>query len=196
MNNEYLQSGRTNQKIETRAKILNTAQLFLKKEQAFSLEDVAQKTNISRATIYRYYSNIDILITEAALDIQTKEPETVAKDLEGKSKNEQLIGVQHYFNKLAIDHENAFRKYLSNAIQSTSKIKRGARRKKTLELILKDTNYNSKTKEDISNLLTMLMGIEPLVVAKDVCGKNNDEAIALMQWGLELILKGLATEQK
>ena len=34
------------------------------------------------------------------------------------------------------------------------------------------------------------MGIEPLVVTKDVCNLNNEESIELMKWGMKLLLKG------
>ncbi|MEX0361849.1 MAG: TetR/AcrR family transcriptional regulator, partial [Allomuricauda sp.] len=61
MNKDYIQTGRTNQKLETRDKILKSAQYFLKKGKAFNLENVAQKSGVSRATIYRYYSNVEIL---------------------------------------------------------------------------------------------------------------------------------------
>ena len=58
----------------------------------------------------------------------------------------------------------------------SSQFKRGARRKKTLKLILEETPLTPKEKEDLSNLFTVMMGIEPLIVTKDVCGLNNQES--------------------
>lgn len=192
MKSKNIQSGRINQKLETRDKILASATFFLNKGIDFNLDDVAKKAGISRATIYRYYSNTEVLSSEAGLDINTQSPETVFKNLQHQNLDQILLGVQDYFNTLAIDHENAFRKYLGISIgASSSEIKRGARRKKTLQLALENTKLTQNEKEKIANLLTHLMGIEPLIVCKDVCGLTNDQSKELLKWGMTLILKGL-----
>ena len=192
MNNDYVNTGRINQKLETRNKILDSAKYFLSRGDSFNLEDVAEHTGISRATIYRYFSNIELLTSEAVLDLSTKKPETLYDELSGKTIEEMILGVQDYFNSLAIDHEAAFRKYLSTTLSSdSSKIIRGARRKKTLQLILQTAKIPHKEKENIANLLTLLMGIEPLIVTKDVCGLDSRASKLLMRSGIELILKSL-----
>lgn len=197
MSKEYINTGRTNQKLETRNKILASAQYFLNKGLVFNLEDIASKTGISRATIYRYFSNIDILAAEAALDVSTQSPETIYANLKGDDTEDQILEIQDYYNTLTINHENLFRKYLSAILDSgTSSLKRGARRKKTLKLVLEDTDLTNKEKEDLSNLLTIYMGIEPLIITKDVCNLNNKESIELMKWGMKLLLKGLMLSKK
>lgn len=191
MKENYTKTGRTNQKQETRKKIMISAQHFLKQGSEFSLEDVAKKTGISRATIYRYFSNVDVLATEAGLDISTKSPETIYEDVSELSFQDKILEVQHYYNTLSVNNENTFRRYLANVIDAnTPEPKRGARRKKTLELILKEEDMSSKEREDLANLLTVLMGMEPLIVTKDVCGLNSVESLQLMRWGMELILQG------
>lgn len=197
MNKSYVKTGRTNQKLETRSKILVSAQYFLNNGLEFNLEDIAKQTNVSRATVYRYFSNVDILAAEAGLDVSTKSPETICENLKGTSIENKVLEIQDYYNTLAIDHENLFRKYLSTVLDlNTSTSKRGARRKKTLQLLFEKTNFTNKEKEDLSNLFTLLMGIEPLIVTKDVCGLNNRESIKLMKWGMELLFKGFINSKK
>lgn len=197
MKSTHIQSGRIQQKLQTRDKILASAKYFLHKGIDFNLDDVAKKAGVSRATIYRYYSSTEILASEAALDINTQSPETVLKHLEEQSLEQILLGVQDYFNTLAIDHENAFRKYLSISIgDSSSEIKRGARRKKTLLLALENSSLTQKEKEKAANLLTHLMGIEPLIVSKDVCGLTNKQSKEILTWGMMLILKGLLVHRE
>ncbi len=191
MKENYISTGRTNQKIETRSKILLSAQYFLNKGLEFNLEDIAKRTGVSRATIYRYFSNVDILAAEAALDISTKSPATICEALHGKTMEDKVLEIQDYFNNLAINHEKLFRKYISTILDSSTETpNRGARRKKTLQLVLEHTNYTTREKKDLSNLLTVLMGIEPFIVTKDVCGLTNDESFRLLKWGMELLLKG------
>ena len=192
MNKRYLNSGRTNQKLETRNRILVSAQYYINKGLEFNLEDIAKKTGISRATIYRYFSNIDILAAEAGLDFSTESPENLFNNLKGNEIHDKILEIQDYYNKLALDHENLFRKYISVVLDSnTSTIKRGARRTMTLKMALEETNFTQKEKENLSNLFTILMGIEPLIVTKDVCNLNNKDSIELMKWGINLIFKGL-----
>ena len=192
MKKKYIDTGRKNQKIETRNRILVSAQYFLNKGKEFNLEDIAKRTGISRATVYRYFSNVDILATEAALDVSTRSPEDLHESLDGIDFEQRITEVQDYFNTLAMDHEYLFRKYLSAVLDAhSSQFKRGARRKKTLKLILEETPMTPKEKEDLANLFTVMMGIEPLIVTKDVCGLNNQESRDLMKWGMELIFKGL-----
>nr|WP_299383463.1 TetR/AcrR family transcriptional regulator [Allomuricauda sp.] len=195
MNSEYIQTGRTNQKLETRDKILKSAQYFLKKGKTFNLEDVAKKTGVSRATIYRYYSNVEILTTEASLDINTLDSAAILEKFQDKSLVEKVLGIQEYFNNLSLDNEPLFRRYLSAVIvPSTSKSVRGARRIKALHLALEKENIPGKQKKDLANLLTLFMGIEPLIVTKDVANLDDKESRRLLKWGLELVLKAYLTD--
>ena len=68
---------------------------------------------------------------------------------------------------------------------------RGARRKKTLLKLLQERQVNMKSAEieRLANLVTVLMGIEPFVVTKDVCNLNNDQSKDVLSWGLEQILE-------
>ena len=197
MSKNYVKTGRTNQKLETRSKILVSAQYFLNNGLEFNLEDIAKRTGISRATVYRYFPNVDILAAEAGLDVSTKSPQTIFENLKGTNMENKVLEIQDYFNTLAIDHEKLFRKYLSSVLGlNTSTPKRGARRKKTLQLLFEETNFTNKEKENLTNLFTLLMGIEPLVVTKDVCGLNNRESVELMKWGMKLLFKGLIASKK
>ena len=192
MNKPYVHTGRSHQKLETRNKILDSAKYFLNKGLEFNLEDIANKSGISRATVYRYFSNIDILAAEAGLDISTTSPESLYENLKGKTIEDRIIEIQDYYNTLALNHENLFRKYISTVLGSNSSFpKRGARRKQTLLMVLEKTHLTTKEKENLSNLLTIFMGIEPLIVTKDVCGLSNKQSVDILRWGIELLLKGL-----
>ncbi len=194
MNEKYIDTGRTNQKQETRDKLLKGAQHFLKKGETFNLEDVAKRSGVSRATVYRYYSNVEVLTTEASLDITTLSSEDILQGLQDKNLEEKVMGIQDYFNSLALDNEHAFRKYLSAVLAPSSiETKRGARRIKALALALENENIPAKQKSDLTILLALLMGIEPLIVTKDVANLNNRESVRLLKWGMDLILKGYRT---
>ena len=159
-----MQSGRSNQKQETRKKILKSAQYFIEKGTHFNLEDVASRSGISRATVYRYFPNVDVLSAEAGLDVSTLDPSELFASLKGKDLKEDVLEVQEYYNVLATSHEGLFRKYISTVLDQSAQIpERGARRKKTLKLLLEEQKLSPKEKEDLANLMTVLMGLNPLL---------------------------------
>jgi len=191
-----LNKGRINQKIKTRTRILNAAKSLMSENKKISLEEVASKAEVGRATIYRYFPNIDLLFTEASLDIHFLSPIELFEKVKEMPLKERIYYVQDYYNKMAQDHELIFRRYLSatliESIESSKKI-RGARRVETMHLVLEslETEMSNKNQEYLKNVSTVLMGIEALIVTKDVCGLSNQESMDNLNWAIEMILKGL-----
>lgn len=191
-----LKEGRINQKIKTRTRILNAAKNLMSENKKISLEEVAVEARVGRATIYRYFPNIDLLFTEASLDIHFLTPQELSDEVKNMHLKERVLYIQSYYNKMAQDHELIFRRYLSasllESIGSAKKI-RGARRVESMKLALKSKPKNISTKDlqYLKNVSTILMGIEPVIVAKDVCGLRNEEANETLSWAIEMILKGI-----
>lgn len=201
MKNMLLNSGRVNQKAKTKTNILEAAREMMQKEKLITLEDVAKKANISRATIYRYYSNIDILITEASLDIHHKSPDDFFEEVKNMPLADRIFYIQKHYNQLAQKHEVEFRRYLSAVLSEsiTSKKKlRGARRVKSLNNVLKPfkNDLDSVTFNKLITAASVLMGIDSLIVCKDVCDLNNEETNDTLQWALKMILKGISSDNK
>ncbi|MDI9256778.1 TetR/AcrR family transcriptional regulator [Flavobacterium sedimenticola] len=200
MRNKYIESGRSKQKYHTREKILSAAQQLLQSKTDFTLEEVAQNAKLSRATVYRYYSNSDALSAEAVLDRLTKDSSSIAKDIKGDDVLSRCLEIQHYYNNLALDNEAAFRKYLSIVLTNTSEVEqvRGGRRVETLKATLENSNPNLTTK-DKTNLIhaaSILMGIEAFIVTKDVCGLDNENSKATLKWAMEMMIKGVLKADK
>lgn len=201
MNSISLKDGRINQKIKTRTRILNAAKSLMSKNRNTSLEEVAHKAKVSRATIYRYFPKLDLLCTEASLDIHYQSPDALVEKVKDMTLEMRIFYIQNYYNQLAQDHELIFRRYLSSvlneSIVSKKKI-RGARRVDTMKLILDSFKKEMSKKElqSLKNIASILMGIDALIVAKDVCGLTNKEANETLKWGIEMILKGIYSNNK
>lgn len=203
MKEKTLTAGRVQQKRATRTKILETAQQLLQTQASFSLEDVAQALGISRATIYRYYSNVDLLCAEAALSFQVKQPADFVAAVRQMSLPEALAYVQAYYNELAQRHETAYRKYLSVALlesvkQGSGASLRGARRPAALEAVMRPhaTQIGPANYDRLRQIITVLSGIEPMIANKDVNGLSNEASDELLRWALEMILKGIEAEKE
>ncbi|ACT93152.1 TetR/AcrR family transcriptional regulator [Dyadobacter fermentans] len=201
MNDKNIKSGRVNQKLKTQKKILETAREMLVSNKDFSLDDVAAQMQISRATIYRYYANIDILCLDVAISMTNKDPEDFTEYVRGMTLSQSLLYVQDYFNNLVQEHENQFRKYLSLVLDKSVKgesaiAHRGGRRPRTLEIVMKpfQTELDDQTYINLKNVVTLLCGIEPLISNKDVSGLNNEQSNELLKWALEMILRGVEAD--
>ncbi|UKM65650.1 TetR/AcrR family transcriptional regulator [Flavobacteriaceae bacterium GSB9] len=197
MSNISLNTGRTKQKQKTRRKILDTTKELLKKGEKLSLEKVAKASSVSRATIYRYFSNIDILCSEAGLDMFTSSTTTIFQDIKDLPITERILYIQNYFNDLAIDNEPAFRKYLSiylnEDVSNKKESLRGSRRTAALKLALVPyrNKLDAQTYNNLIATATSLMGIESIICAKDVCNLDNRTSKEALSWGLKTILKSV-----
>lgn len=199
MSEDYIASGRKRQKQKTRDSILNSAKKFLTKGDDFTIEDIAEDISISRATVYRYFSNVEVLAKEAGLELNMESPESIVESLEHLPIPEKFVAIQAYFNQLTLANEAAFRRYLSLVITASPKpTTRGARRMKTLRRALasQGLNLSEKEEEQLIVVATALMGIEPLIVTKDVCGLSDQQSTEALAWGLDMMLKGIAADNK
>jgi AcrR family transcriptional regulator len=106
-----LHKGRIKQKLNTRSNILDAAKRLLDKNIDFSIDDVAREVGFSRATVYRYYSDVELLKLETLLDFQTKISIRDLEVMQGGSLTDSVFQIQDYFNKLAQNNEPAFRMY-------------------------------------------------------------------------------------
>lgn len=202
MNNDHIVSGRVNQKMKTQQRILETARKMLLSKKDFSLEDVAAEMEISRATIYRYYANIDILCLDVTIAMTNKNPEDFTSYVNGMDMAHSLFYVQEYFNNLVQKHETEFRKYLSLVLDKSVKgdkasDHRGGRRPKTFDVVMRPFagQVGKEHYEHLKHIVTLLCGIEPLIVNKDVNGLNNKQSNELLKWALHMILKGMEAER-
>lgn len=201
MDKTKITKGRVKQKLQTRLEILNAAKELMQKEEKITLEDVAKKANISRATMYRYFSNIDLLFTEATLDIHHKSSDQIFEEVRDLPFADRIFYIQKHYNELAQKNEIVFRRYLSAVLAESivsKKQLRGARRMKSLNKALeqfKGTLSNDIFKKLIS-ISSVLMGIDSLVICKDVCNLNNEDTEDTLKWAIEMILKGIEQENQ
>jgi len=200
MKKEYITTGRKQQKLNTRTKVLAAARELIEKQVEFTLEDIAEKAGLSRATVYRYYSKVDVLSAEAVLDMNTKSSDTIYEELQSDSILNQLLEVQNYYNSLSADNEAAFRKYLGVVLSNPSEKmhSRAGRRVDTIKKIINAfyPNLSQEKTEKLISALSLFMGIEALIVTKDVCGLTNIKSTAALQWGLEMMVKGFLEDIK
>ena len=197
MKNSNLQSGRKNQKLKTRDRIIEAAHQLLNSGDELNMDEIAKKAGISRATVYRYFSSPELLATQLNLILNVPEPKETAASVSGLSLNDGLLNVQNQFLNFILKTENSSRTFLSAFLSMTSpELKRGQHRIKTVQEFLKNNknNLDSETKDKLTHIAVLLMGIEAILVMKDVCGLNEDQSRKTLTWALETLIRGMVAD--
>jgi AcrR family transcriptional regulator len=216
MTEVWQQQGRINQKRRTRAAILAAAVELLEQGQRPTVAEVADAALVSRATAYRYFPTQEYLLFEAALestrsDIDRElEEDTLPEDPEARL--EILIDA---LQKRVIGKEAAFRTMLRLSLeQSPEQVVqgehysgdsgksplpprlRGGGRVRWIEKALAPVEGRLE-EPDFRRLvaaLSLCMGIEALVVLRDVCALEPSEAEEVLRWAARMLLRSSLAE--
>lgn len=194
---KHVEFGRTVQKLNTRGKILEAAHRLLEQNKSLSMETVAQEAGVSRATIYRYYSSTDSLATELVLQLNVPGAKRLADQHKNKSIPDGLLGIQNTYLDFIINNESASKAFLGAILSATdTKLERGQNRLQALRNFFefKGKDLTPDLQKKLIHVSVLLMGIESIIVSKDVCGLNNEESKETLQWALEMVLKGCLKE--
>ncbi len=188
----HVEFGRTVQKLNTRGKILEAAHRLLEQHKSLSMETVAQEAGVSRATIYRYYSSTDFLATELVLHLNVPDAQHLSDQYKNHAIPDALLGIQNTYLNFILDNESASKAFLGAILSATdTKLERGQNR---LQALRNYFGFHGKDlapdlQEKLIHISVLLMGIESIIVSKDVCGLNDDESKQTLKWALEMILK-------
>jgi AcrR family transcriptional regulator len=190
-------AGRVNQKARTRRHIEAAAHALRKRGELTSLARVAEEADISRATVYRYFSTIDDLKNEIALSVNIKQPDELF-DSESGDPKERLLRVHAHLFELVRSHEPEFRAYLRGLMehwQRNPQARRGmreGRRARLIEAALADTRerLGARDHEQLVRALSLVMFIEPFILLKDIFELDDRDADETMRWAIERLLVG------
>jgi AcrR family transcriptional regulator len=176
---------RVAQKQRTRNALLVAARELLATGQQPTVPEVADHADISRATAYRYFSTPEALAQEAILDAVAIEFERLAASLPKgsdptQSAEDMVAAVLH----MVLANEALFRTFLSLANSGNGLPTRGGRRVRWLGAALKPLagQLPQESFDRLVHALSLLAGIETVIVLKDVCGLDPDGMERTVRW--------------
>ncbi|HMQ31027.1 MAG TPA: TetR family transcriptional regulator [Chloroflexaceae bacterium] len=196
-----LDTGRTNQKRRTRAAIVAAAAALLQSGQAPTVAEVADAAAVSRATAYRYFPSQELLLAEAALELKVPDiPGYLAAA--GDAAEARLDAVVAATLDYVAAHEAAFRGLLRLSLEGPAEPEGTPRRRAGRRLAWAATaleplagRLGEEERRRLAAALASFLGIETLVVLKDVCGLDDAEAQAVARWAAQRLLAGAIAEQ-
>jgi len=203
MSRTDLESGRKNQKLRTRRALLAAARDLMDEGVDPSIEAIAERAMVSRATAYRYFANVDQLILEATLDA-TLDVDVVGDDApSGLHDVPERVGqVQARLFEHAQANEVQFRLFLSSAnkawVESDGDVElRSGRRLAMIDEALAPARdaLDEATYERLRDALAGMMGIESLTMMRDICELDPDAAKATMHWAVQALVRSVLEER-
>lgn len=203
-NANWKEEGRINQKRRTRAAILEATRLLLREGQRPSVAEAADVARVSRATAYRYFPTQQYLLSEAALESARTEINSL---LEQSAPSDdpvvRLDAVVQALQQVTIEQEAAFRTLLQLSLEAhahgeqvretAGEQLRGGRRIGWIEEALASLSNlferHPATFRRLVAALSLCMGIEALIVLRDVCGLEANEAVEVSRWAAQALLQ-------
>jgi AcrR family transcriptional regulator len=181
-------AGRPNQKSQTRKDLLRAASRLMKDGNCPTFEDVAEEALVSRATAYRYFSGLEALLVEAALDVAMPDAEALFAGEDPADVVARLRRVHRAVHDMLDANEPALRTMLIHSLQqaldgSTVQARQN-RRTPLIEAALapaKDA-FAPPSLDRLIKALALIIGTESMVAFKDVVQIDNAEADAIRDW--------------
>lgn len=195
-----LEGGRAAQKRRTRQALLDAANALLDEGLRPSLEDVAERAEVSRATAYRYFTSSEDLLTDAVIDRSLVPAEILFPEDEG-SLEDRALAVEEATNAMLLADEVAVHviaRVMSEAWLAGGPDDPSARPGRRLPLIdAALAPYAGALGPGLSrrlrNALALAIGTEAVVTLRDVCELPPEETRETARWAIRaLVVAALA----
>lgn len=194
---QELSLGRVNQKARTKIALLESAAALMRAGKRPTVEEAALAVGISKRTAYRYFVSQEHMLADAALEsLRGQMGEMMTSIAASTDVHGRIANLAIALRRLAETHEAELREMMRASLDSKASggpgvaPKRGQRRLDwiTQSLLpvrdqLSDPNYAR-----LQNSLAVCLGIDALIVLRDICGVSGAEAEDLMIWMSNAIL--------
>jgi len=195
--------GRVNQKRRTRAAIVAAAAELLRQGKSPTVAEVADAAAVSRATAYRYFPTQAYLLSEAAVEGVREEVDRVLQslNLDSHAPEARLDAIVCTLQERTAAQEPGFRALLRLSLEQPfgkeagqeigDPVRRGARRVDWIERALASvwSDLDEPTRDHLVGALSLCMGIEALVVLRDVCAFSPEQAVETSRWAARALLR-------
>jgi AcrR family transcriptional regulator len=191
-------SGRANQKRRTRKAMLDAARRLMSAGRRPSFDEVAEEALVSRATAYRYFSGIEPLLVEAALDLAMPDASLFDGD-SSPDPVERLLRADRAVDEMIRANETAIRTMLVHALQQQMAGARDLparqnRRTPLIEAALAPASAHlaPAARDRLVQALALFVGTESLLVFDDVLQLDPADARSVKDWAIRTLVEAAA----
>ncbi|MCB9898141.1 MAG: TetR/AcrR family transcriptional regulator [Planctomycetes bacterium] len=190
--------GRANQRLRTRKELLAAAARLMREgEHAPTLEDVAKEALVSRATAYRYFPSIEALLVEAPLDAEVPAADALFADVTTLDPAERVDLAEAALHAMCYANQAQLRALLAESLKAEPGTRdddrplRQNRRLALIEAALAPTRgrFDDETYERLCAALSLVFGLESMIVFSDVHPLEPDAARAVKSWTARALVR-------
>ena len=188
----YEQSGRNQQKSRTKQALVGAARQLLAEGVTPTIEQAAAAAAISRTTAYRYFTNQRDLLVAAYPEVD--ETSLLAGDPSGGAAG-RLDRVVESIGRQVIEHEHELRTQLRLSLDPRVDRRQLALRQGRAIGWIQDALAPLADRMTRTELRTLAVavragcGIEAFVWMRDVADLSNTEAVKVMRWSAQALLR-------
>jgi AcrR family transcriptional regulator len=192
---------RANQKARTRAAIVEAAQELDNLGSTPTVAEAASQAGVSRATAYRYFPTQQSLLVELSdVTPSVASVEELLARLTTDDAEKRLLGLLDTFGPAVLASEDELRRALwvyldtwlrdrRNGVEDHPAVREG-RRMRWLDAVLEPLqDLPDEQRRRLRAALALTLGIDAVVVMKDVCQLDDDEALAALRWAATALLR-------
>jgi AcrR family transcriptional regulator len=195
---------RANQKARTRAAIITAARELQREGIEPTIEQAAEHARVSRATAYRYFPTKEALLIELSEITNPPAVEALLETLRTDDVEQRLLMLIDTFDGIVLTEEEHYRTFTRVSLDTWLRARRNGedgpvvregRRMRWLETALAPLDkLPPEHKRRLQAALALTLGSEAIIVMKDVCRLDNQEALAVLRWAAAALLRA-ALEQ-
>ena len=176
-------SGRERQKNRTRRALIAAASDLVREGATPTVAEAAEAAEVSRATAYRYFPTQELLLAEVALFAAGGPIVDTTVDPDLPSAEAVALLVRRVVN-WAYNNQQPLRTLLRLSLDPTTGIRRPGHRTGWIADALAPVRdqIDPDTYDKLAASLTLLMGIDPVVVMTDIAGVSRKRALDSLEW--------------
>lgn len=197
--------GRANQRHRTRKDLLLAAGRLLKEGRKPTMDDVAGEAMVSRATAYRYFPSLEVLLVEAPLDGAVPAAEDLFVGDPTVDPEERVDKAEAALHDMVYKNEAQLRLMLAYSLEqwleSDGKHEIPVRQNRRTQLIeaalapvrdrLDEAGYRR-----LCAALALIFGTESMVIFRDVVPLTEKGARNVKSWAVRALVRAALEESK
>lgn len=191
-------SGREQQRLRTRKDLLRAAASLVEEGRQPTLDEVAAAALVSRATAYRYFPSVEAILAEVGIDMLIPDAGAHFADDASTDAFERVWKAERAINEPTFEHHltartalaSMLRQSVANARERDAAPVRQNRRGAMIAAALAPVRaqFRSREFEHLSHALAVFLGIEAMVVFKDVLRLDDEQALAVRRWAVRALV--------
>jgi len=191
-------NGRERQRLRTRKDLLQSATRLVKEGRKPTLEEVAEAAMVSRATAYRYFSSVDAILAESGLDMSIPSEDELFADDTSTDAFERVWKADQAINRVTFENHISARMTLASLLEQSVQTEgrdsdtpvRQNRRASLIAAALTPVRnqFNRADIENLAGALALFIGIEAMVVFKDVLRMDDKKSEKIRRWAIRALI--------